>query len=126
MRITTATLLLGGALVASPVAALAHSRSSTAAKPTATTGAHTTATHAARGVVKSMDANTLVITHAGKKNSEMTFTLNNSTQRSGTIAVGSPVSVRYQKEGTADVATAITAEQSAQKGAHSSNTAHQG
>jgi len=123
MRIITATLLLAGALAVSPVVALAQSNSSASAKPKATTGTHVTATHAARGVVKSMDANQLVISRSGKKNSEMTFSLNNSTQRSGTIAVGSPVSVRYQKQGTADIATAITAEQTAQKATHS-NSAH--
>ena len=122
MRIITATLLLVGALVAAPMSALAQS-SSSPAKPKATTATHATATHAARGVVKSMDSNTLVISRSGKKTGVMTFTLSDTTQRSGTIAVGSPVSVRYQKAGKTDIATAITAEQTAQKSAHN-NTAH--
>jgi hypothetical protein len=128
MRIITANLLLVGAL-AVPSIGLAQSSASPAPKPKATAGRHVTATHAARGVVQSMDANTLVIKRSGKKSSEMTFALNNSTQRSGSIAVGTPVSVRYQKEGKSATATAITAEQQAkatQKPAARSNATHKG
>jgi hypothetical protein len=58
--------------------------------------------------VKSIDSNTLVISKPGSK-SDMTFTVNGSTQKDGTVAVGSNVTVRYQTEGKSMVATAITA-----------------
>jgi hypothetical protein len=64
------------------------------------------AIHATRGVVKTIDNNTLVITR-GRNQKEMTFSLTSSTRRDGTIAVGSPVSVRFEREGKADVATAV-------------------
>lgn len=63
--------------------------------------------HATRGVVKTIDSTTLVITR-GRNQKEMTFSLNSATRREGTIAVGSPVSVRFEHEGKADVATAVT------------------
>jgi transcription elongation GreA/GreB family factor len=38
----------------------------------------------------------------------MTFTVNGSTQKDGTVGVGSNVTVRYQNEGKTMVATAIS------------------
>ena len=67
----------------------------------------TVATHSTSGTVKSIDGSTLVITRPGQKN-EMTFTVNSSTQKDSTVAVGSHVTVRYQSEGKSMVATAIT------------------
>jgi hypothetical protein len=102
----TGTLLLG-ALITMPAAGFA----APAGKLQATTAAkHTAApaTRATRGVVKSIDASTLVITTADKKHPEMTFALNTSTERGGTVAVGSPVSVRYHMDGKTMMATAIT------------------
>lgn len=69
-----------------------------------------TASHATTGIVKSIDANTLVITRPGKRSGEMTFQISASTQRDGTIEVGSPVAVRYLEEGQNHIATAITAQ----------------
>ncbi|MCM3881221.1 MAG: hypothetical protein ND807_14015 [Vicinamibacterales bacterium] len=63
------------------------------------------ATHSTTGTVKSIDATTLVITHGGK---DMTFTLNGTTQKAGSVATGSQVTVRYQSEGKSMVATAVT------------------
>ena len=94
------------ALAASGVAAQAGSAASkstdkaAAAKPAV-------AGHATQGVVKSIDATTLVISR-GKKADE-TFTLNPSTQREGTIETGATVSVHYKQEGKTNVATAIVA-----------------
>jgi hypothetical protein len=65
------------------------------------------AIHATRGVVKTIDTNRLVITR-GRNRKDMTFSLNASTRRDGAIAVGAPVSVRFEHEGKADVATAVT------------------
>jgi hypothetical protein len=55
------------------------------------------ASHSARGVVKSVDANTLVI-ERGKKKKDMTFVLDPTTHRAGDINVGSTVSVRYKND----------------------------
>jgi hypothetical protein len=82
-----------------------------AAVDTQTAAAHKTKaapTHATSGVVKSVDDATLVITRSGKAG-EMTFTLNPSTHREGTISVGAPVSVRYHAEGKTNIATAVQA-----------------
>jgi uncharacterized protein DUF5666 len=79
------------------------------AKPAAKTAAKTTmATHSTTGTVKSIDSNTLVISRPGKKGGDMTFTVNGSTQKDGTLGVGSNVTVRYQNEGKMMVATAIS------------------
>ena len=104
-------VLLAGAIVVVPCGVFAAQ----AAKPqTQPAAKHSTAksapTHSTAGVVKSMDDSSLVITRQGKDAGEMTLTLNASTQRKGTIAVGTPVSVRYHDDGSMHVATAITAQ----------------
>jgi uncharacterized protein DUF5666 len=66
------------------------------------------ATHSTSGTVKSIDANTLVISKPGKKGADMTFTVNTSTQKDSNVGPGSMVTVRYQQEGKTMVATAIT------------------
>jgi len=48
------------------------------------------------GVVKSMDATSLVVEGKGKK--DMTFAMDNSTHKNGDISVGSTVEVRYKTE----------------------------
>jgi hypothetical protein len=78
-------------------------------KPAAKVSKTKAAKHATMGVVKSIDATALVITRPGKDGGEMTFSLNPSTQRKGTIDVGSRVSVRYTDDGSTHVANAITA-----------------
>ena len=95
---------LGGFAIA---AAFAVSTSTTAVAQTAS---QLTITARGEATVKSLDATTLVITRAGKRAGDMTFMLNASTQRDGSVAVGTPVSVRYQMEGKDNVALAITAE----------------
>lgn len=67
----------------------------------------TMATHSTTGTVKSIDSNTLVISKPGKKG-DMTFAVNGSTMKDGTVGVGSTVTVRYQAEGKSMVATAIS------------------
>jgi hypothetical protein len=99
--------LLVGALAAVPAAgfaAPAANAQTTAAKRPAKAAA---ARHATTGVVKSIDDKTLVITRPGKNGREMTFALDPSTQREGTVAVGSTVSVRYREEGKTHVASAL-------------------
>ena len=63
------------------------------------------ASHSTSGTVKSIDSTTLVITH-GKK--DMTFSVNSSTQKEGSVDTGSHVTVRYTMDGKNMVATAIT------------------
>ena len=104
-RITTA--LLVGALAAVPAAGFAapaaKAQTTTAKRPAKAAAAR----HATTGVVKSIDATTLVITRPGKTGREMTFALDPSTQREGTVAVGSTVSVRYREEGKTHIASAL-------------------
>ena len=109
MRHVITTALVLGTLAAVPV--IGFAATPTSQKPAVQHAAapkQAAAVHATSGVVKSMDANTMVITRQGKEQGDMTFSLNASTRRSGAIAVGSSVSVRYQKEGDKDVATAIS------------------
>ena len=64
----------------------------TAAKPAAKeTVAKAAGVHATKGVVKSVDASSLVITGSGAKAKEMTFVLNSATVKTGTPAVGTAV-----------------------------------
>jgi len=79
------------------------------------------ATHATRGIVKSVDASTLVITRTGGHQAEMTFALNAWTHSEGTIAVGAPISVRYREDGKTNVATAIRVQSATQQAAHASS-----
>jgi hypothetical protein len=68
------------------------------------------AVHSARGVVKSMDASSLVITQkSGKTTKEMSFVLDNSTQKEGEVAVGTPVQVTYHNAAKQHIASAIKA-----------------
>jgi hypothetical protein len=84
---------------ASPQDAKANARNSKAAKATV---------HATKGVVKFVDTNKLVITRSPQSGREMTFVLNPSTERVGTMKVGSTVDVRYRTEAEQRVATAVT------------------
>ena len=106
MRYTLTALMLAGTLAVSGVAGAqtAKSASSSAAKPAST------ATHSVQGVVKSVDASSLVITKSGNKGGEMSFRLDPSTHRDGSITTGSPVSIRYRMDGSSMVATAVNAE----------------
>jgi len=113
-----ATAALAAAVIAMPVVGFATTRQAApaAAKKEATTStAKAAPTHATKGVVKSVDDSTLVITRHGKKPEDMTFTMNGSTHKEGAVAVGVPVSVRYQESGTTPVATAVSVEQAKTK-----------
>jgi len=109
MRYTLTALMLAGVLATSGIAFAQTSKPapSTAAKPAKSTSA---ATHSVQGVVKSVDASSLVITKSGKKGGDMTFKLDSTTQKDGSITTGSPVSVRYRMDGSSMVATAVNAE----------------
>jgi hypothetical protein len=106
MRYTLTALMLVGLLATSGLAIAQTTKSSSKSS----TKSASTATHSVQGVVKSVDASSLVITKSGKKGSDMTFKLDSTTQKDGSIANGSPVSVRYRMEGSSMVATAVNAE----------------
>ena len=116
MRKYIATAALAAAVIAMPIAGFAATQAAPAAKPAAakkeatSSAAKAAPTHATKGVVKSVDDSSLVITRHGKKPEDMTFTMNASTHKEGAVAVGAPVSVRYQESGTTHVATAVSVE----------------
>ena len=101
---------LAGILSVSTVAVAASQEISPPARAitTETRIAHTPS-HAMRGIVKSVSESSLVIVRSRRRAGEMTFVLNSETEREGTIAVGSTVSVRYRPEGSTLVATAVSA-----------------
>jgi hypothetical protein len=66
-------------------------------------------THALSGVVKHVDATTLIVTRAGKSPGEITFVLSPSTHLDGAIGVGATVQVRFRTERDTMVATAVLA-----------------
>ena len=105
MRYTLTALTLAGALMAS---AGAFAQTAKPAKPAAAAAAKPAAVHSVEGVVKSVDASSIVITRSNKK--EMSFKLDPATQKDGTIATGSKVSIRYHMDGAAMVANAVNAE----------------
>lgn len=65
------------------------------------------ATHATRGVVKSVDATSLVLTRSAIGKKEIAFVMNPATRREGCIAVGATVEVRYRTGEKQQIATAI-------------------
>jgi hypothetical protein len=80
-----------------------------AAKPAVKTTAKP-ALHSTRGVVKSIDPASLVISaKTGKKSHDMSFVLDNSTQKTGNPAVGSTVQVKYHNAAKQHVATEVRA-----------------
>jgi hypothetical protein len=106
MRDAFAVIVISGALSITLVAAFAATRAPESPclgeAPQASV-----ARHATIGIVKSIDATTLVIARAGNRG-EMTFELKPSIPRQGAIGVGTTVSVRYEDDGTSHVATAVT------------------
>jgi hypothetical protein len=73
------------------------------------------ATHATKGIVKTVSATALVITRrtAGKR-TDTSFVLTPSTQKAGNLAAGSTVEIRYRTEGTQKIATAVSVEDAPQ------------
>jgi hypothetical protein len=110
MRYTLTALTLAGVLASGVAFAQTSKPSSNAAAKPAAAKPAAAATHSVQGVVKSVDASSLVITKSGKKGSDMTFKLDPTTQKDGSIATGSSVSVRYRMDGSSMVATAVNAE----------------
>lgn len=113
-------MFLLGVLVTVPAVGLAQTspakaapapaaKPAAAAQPAAkTTVAKAPVVHATKGVVKSVDASSLVITGSGAKAKDMTFVLNSATVKTGTVAAGATVQVRYTTEAKQNIATAVS------------------
>jgi len=63
--------------------------------------------HAVRGTVTSIGDHELTITRASRGGEVLVFTLDEATVRSGVIAVGVMVSVRYRYDGSHRLAIAV-------------------
>jgi hypothetical protein len=105
MRMALAALLTTGALVLGPEASIAESAQQTES-PAVAPGSDSSV-HATRGVVRSIDATTLVVARP-KSRGDIVFKLSPTLHRDGQIKAGSTVSVRYRDEGKDHVATAIS------------------
>lgn len=120
--LTTAALIAALSAPGATAAAAQAGRPGGATPPKSATRSKQTApaSHAATGVVQSVDATTLVIARRKNGGRPMTFLISPSTEREGKITVGSPVSVRYHADGKTLVATAITAQAARQQTARRS------
>lgn len=106
MRFLTAAIVMIGGLAQMPAeAGLPVAQTADVSSPAPGAEAQA-ATHATRGVVKSIDSTTLVVSRP-KNRGDITFRVSPTTHRDGTIFVGAPVAVRYREEGKTHVATAI-------------------
>ncbi len=112
MKFNGKTLAFVGALALVPALALAQAKPAPAAtktaKPAITAPAKPAATHATNGIIKSADATSLVISKKAKDTKTTTFTLNAATVTKGALTPGARVAVRYRKDGTQNIATAVT------------------
>lgn len=90
------------ALIIAVVVAL--SGSAFASKKNGSSGAK----HVAVGTIASIDANEVVINKKVKgKDQPMTYKLESSTQKTGNLAVGSPVTIQYRTDNNQMIATSI-------------------
>ena len=69
------------------------------------------ATHATKGVVKSVSATAIVITRrVGDKRTDTSYAVTSATERLGDVSAGATVEVRYRTSGRQRIATAISVE----------------
>jgi hypothetical protein len=121
MRVLVTAGLIAAVLSMAPIGLLAATETQSSQK--SATKVSTPASHATTGVVKSIDDTTLVITKHGKKETNaMTFVIDPSTHKEGSIEVGSSVSVRYHADGKKLIASAIAIQQPKQSASHSSTS----
>ena len=111
--------VVGAAILAVPAMSLAAQTPAMQPKAAATAGSARTpakatkpartAVRSAQGVVKSMDASTLVLAEkSGKKgNREVRFVLDPAVQKDSAVAVGSNVQVKYHNDAKQHVVTEI-------------------
>ena len=119
MKYVRVAAILGVLALAVPAAAMAQTSSAKTQKSTASASTKTTSakkpatppTASAKGVVKSTDETSLVISHSATKGPEQTFVLDSSTQKHGDLTVGSTVDVKYRvADNGKKVATVVTVE----------------
>jgi hypothetical protein len=66
------------------------------------------AAHVAVGTITSIDANQVVVNEKVKgKDQAMSFKLDSSTQKTGKLANGTPVTIQYRTENNQNIATAV-------------------
>ena len=100
-KMRTAAIVLGAILAVPAVGFPAANPVRGQAKAATARSTSAVASHLTRGVVKSIDSNSLVIEQgAGKSKKDLTFALDATTRREGDINVGSTVAVRYKSEGS--------------------------
>ena len=103
MSTTCAAVVLLGILITDPASGFASTRSSDSQSATTQVARAVVAMYATRGVVKSVDATSLVITRSAMKRNDMVFVLNPATQREGGcrdwLHGGSAVSHREETAG---------------------------
>ncbi|HLH30309.1 MAG TPA: hypothetical protein VKY31_03850 [Terriglobia bacterium] len=102
--------LIAGLTVALCVAVLAEQKAGKPASPPASPQAKPSqpATHFTQGTITSIQANQLVITKTVRgKAEQMTFALTSQTQRTGTLAAGTRVSVQYREADNQNIAAAV-------------------
>jgi len=108
--VVAAAVLAVPAMSLAAQAQAAGAPAKSAAKTTAVTKTKAPTVHSATGVVKSIDASSLVLSEtAGKKKGarEVRFVLEPSTQKDGNIAAGSTVRVKYHNDAKKHVATDV-------------------
>jgi hypothetical protein len=108
MRRQMTMLAVVGTLLAA-VAAASAAAPDPAAQLSATKPAPALGTHSVQGIVKSVDASTLVIARSRRRPTDLAFALCGSTIREGQIAIGRLVSIRYVIDGDTRIATAVSA-----------------
>ena len=102
--------LIAGLIVVLSVSIIAGQKDSKAKpNPPAAPQAKTQpATHFTQGTIASIDANEMVITKKVRgKAKQASFTLNSETQRNGTLAAGTRVSVQYREQNGQNIAAAV-------------------
>jgi uncharacterized cupredoxin-like copper-binding protein len=105
--------VVAAAVLAVPALSVAAQTKPAATAPSqANPAAKAAVVHSARGVVKSMDASSLVLTEKTakkKKSHDVKFVLDTSTQKTGNVGVGSTVQVKYHTDAKQRVVTEIRA-----------------
>src|SRR5438552_5964030 len=64
--------------------------------------------HTVMGTITSIDANQVVVSEKVKgKDQSMTYKLDSSTQKSGKLEKGSPITIQYRSDKNQNIATAV-------------------
>jgi hypothetical protein len=102
--------LIGGLCVALSAAVLGGQHAKVNSNPPANPQAKSTqsATHFTQGTITSINAREVVITKKVRGKAEQgRFTINSQTQRNGSLAAGTRVSVQYREQNGQNIAAAV-------------------